>query len=188
MSDPEFLPNLIKQFQYYKSLGDQTFDQISDDELFWQYNAESNSIAIIAKHIAGNALSRWTDFRTTDGEKAWRNRDAEFEMAFTTRKEVLAYWEKGWKTIFDELGPLTNEDLEEIIYIRNQGHTVIEAINRQLAHYSYHIGQIVYIGRMLRGYEWKSLSIPKGKSIDFNQEKFNKEKGRGHYSDEFLKK
>jgi len=179
MSDPEFLPNLIKQFRYYKALGEQTFDQVTDEELFWQYNAESNSIAIIAKHIAGNALSRWTDFRNTDGEKAWRNRDDEFEIAFTTREEVLAYWEKGWMVLFSALEPLTNDDLEEIIYIRNQGHTVIEAIKRQLAHYSYHVGQIVYIGRMLRGAEWKSLSIPKNGSVAFNKKNSTKKKAEG---------
>ena len=187
MTDSQFLPNLIKQFEYYKLLGEQTFNQVSDEELFWQYNPESNSIAITAKHIAGNALSRWTDFLKTDGEKEWRHRETEFEMDFTTRAEVIEYWESGWKALFDALASLTNEDLETIIYIRNMGHTIIEAINRQLAHYAYHIGQIVYIGRMLRGSEWMSISIPKGGSSAYNDNKFSIDKARSHFSDEFLK-
>lgn len=186
MTDPQFLPNLVKQFQYCKLLGEQTFDQISDEELFWQYNPESNSIAIIAKHIAGNALSRWTDFLSSDGEKEWRHRETEFEMKFTSRAEVIEYWDSGWQALFDAITPLTNEDLEKLIYIRNMGHTVIEAVNRQLAHYAYHVGQIVYIGRMIRGSEWQSLSIPKGQSAAFNAEKFKKKKDRAHFSDEFL--
>jgi hypothetical protein len=188
MTDPSFIPNLIKQFQYYKGLGDKTFDQVSDTDLFWQFNNESNSIAIIAKHIAGNALSRWTDFLTTDGEKEWRNREQEFEMEFTTRKEVIDYWEKGWAALFEAITPLTIDDLERIIYIRNMGHTALEAINRQLAHYAYHVGQMVYIGRMIKGAQWQSLSIPKGDSAVYNSEKFAAEKARKHFSDEFLDK
>lgn len=187
MKDPHFLPNIIKQFQYYKKLGESTFDQVADDQLFWQYNDDSNSIAIIAKHIAGNAISRWTDFRNSDGEKEWRNRDDEFEMAFTNREEIIDYWNKGWSALFDALEPLNNHDLETIVYIRNQGHTVIEAINRQLAHYAYHVGQVVYIGKMIKGSEWQSLSIPKGESQVYSKEKFNQEKDRGHFTDEYIK-
>ena len=177
----------IKQFQYYKSLGDKTMSQLTEEQLFWKYNDESNSIAVIVKHIAGNILSRWTDFRSTDGEKEWRNRESEFADDIKDRKNLEAYWKKGWSCLFDALNSITDDDLEEIIYIRNQGHTIIEAINRQLAHYPYHIGQIVFIGKMLTDGAWLSLSIPRGGSTVYNDNKFSKEKDRGHYTDEFLK-
>ena len=183
----QYLHPTLKQFQYYKSLGDKTMAQLTDEQLFWKYNEESNSIAMIVKHIAGNMLSRWTDFRTTDGEKEWRNRESEFADDIKSRAELIAYWEKGFKCLLDALRSITDDDLEEIIYIRNQGHTIIEAINRQLAHYPYHIGQIVFIGKMLTDGAWQSLSIPRGGSISYNDNKFAKEKDRGHYTDEFLK-
>ena len=187
MNDPHFLTNLIKQFKYYRLLGEQTFDQLTDEELFWRPNEASNSIAIIAKHIAGNSLSRWTDFLKSDGEKDWRNREQEFETDWTSRQDMLEYWDKGWSALFNALEPLSNDDLETIVYIRNTGHTVIEAINRQLAHYAYHVGQIVYLGRLIKGDQWLSLSIPKGSSAAFNQKKFESSKSRGHFSDQFLK-
>ena len=180
------LGGIIKQFHYYKSLGDKTIAQVEDAALFYQFNEESNSIAIIIKHLHGNMVSRWTEFLTDDGEKEWRNRDAEFEVVTTTREELLALWESGWQCLFKALNGLTTEDLDKIIYIRNQGHTVEEAIHRQLAHYPYHVGQIVYIGKMLCRTEWQSLSIPKNTSKDFNAEMFAKEKKRTHFTDDSL--
>ncbi len=180
-----YLESVIKQFEYYKMLGDKTFAQIPDDKVFWQYNEDSNSIATIVKHLWGNMLSRWTDFLTTDGEKEWRNRDAEFENDIATKQEMIDKWNEGWKVFLDTLKSLKKEDLEKIIYIRNQGHTVLEAINRQLAHYPYHIGQIVFIGKMCAG-GWASLSIPKGNSQQYNADKFSKPKEKGHFTDEFL--
>ena len=185
--DSNYLDSTIKQFEYYKMLGDKTFEQLTDNQLFWQYNAESNSIAVIVKHLWGNMLSRWTDFLTSDGEKEWRNRDAEFENDIASRAELLAKWNEGWTCMFAALKGLRPEDLDSIIYIRNQGHTVMEAINRQLAHYPYHIGQIVFLGKMLCDTNWKSLSIPRGNSNQFNAEKFAKEKTKAHFTDEFLK-
>lgn len=179
---------IIKQFQYYKHLGEKTFSQLTDEELFWQYNENSNSIAIIVNHLSGNMLSRWTDFLTTDGEKEWRNRDEEFEDTIKTKEQLLDKWEKGWKYLFDALAQIkTDEDLQQIIYIRNEGHTIIEAINRQLAHYPYHVGQIVFIGKLIKDNEWNSLSIPKNKSADYNQTKFSSDKKTQHFTAEFLK-
>lgn len=180
-----YLESVIKQFEYYKLLGEKTFAQIPDEKLFWQYNEDNNSIATIVKHLWGNMLSRWTDFLTTDGEKEWRNRDAEFENDIATKQEMIDKWNEGWKVFLDTLKSLKSEDLEKVIYIRNQGHTVLEAINRQLAHYPYHVGQIVFIGKMCAE-KWNSLSIPKGKSNIYNADKFSKPKERGHFTDEFL--
>ncbi len=185
--EKDYLNSVKKQFEYYKMLGDKTFTQLSDDDFFWQFNEESNSVAMIVKHLHGNMLSRWTDFLTTDGEKDWRNRDEEFEGVVTTKEDVLEEWEAGWQCLFDTLNALTDKDLEGIIYIRNMGHTVVEAINRQLAHYPYHVGQIVFIGKMLADDNWQSLSIPRGNSTQYNAEKFAQPKGKRHFTDEFLK-
>jgi hypothetical protein len=179
-----YLESITKQFQYYKLLGDKTFEQLHEDDIHWQFNSESNNIAIIVKHIVGNMLSRWTSFLTEDGEKEWRRRDTEFEDAYSTKEDMLVAWEKGWQCLFDAILSLTENDLERIIYIRNQGHTVTEAINRQLSHYPYHIGQIVYVGKMVKGENWQSLSVPKGKSSAYNKEKFGKGKGRRHFTDD----
>ncbi len=179
-----YLESVIKQFQYYKSLGDKTFEQLSEDQTFYTLNNETNSIAIIVKHIAGNMLSRWTNFLLEDGEKEWRNRDQEFENSFITKKQIIDYWEQGWNCLFDAINPLTTDNLDKIIYIRNQGHTVTEAINRQLCHYSYHTGQIVFLGKMLTNEKWQSLSIPKGNSKQYNQEKFSKEKTKKHFTED----
>ncbi len=157
----DYLTSARKQFEYYKQLGEKTFAQLTDEQLFWQYNEESNSIAMIVKHLCGNMLSRWTDFLTSDGEKEWRQRDAEFESYFTTREELLNRWNEGWDCLFKALDSMTIDDLGKEIYIRNESHTVLAAINRQLAHYPYHIGQIVYIGKMVCDAKWTSLSIPK---------------------------
>ncbi|MCB0462936.1 MAG: DUF1572 family protein [Flavobacteriaceae bacterium] len=179
-----YLTSIIKQFEYYKNLGEKTFSQITDSDLHWQYNSESNSIAIITKHLVGNMLSRWTNFLTEDGEKTWRERDQEFEDTYSNKEEMLKAWQKGWKCLFEAIIPLKEKQLEQIVYIRNQGHTVTEAINRQLAHYAYHVGQLVFLGKMIKGDNWKSLSIPKGKSTAFNQEKFAQEKQRKHFTDD----
>lgn len=180
----DYLKSIKKQFEYYKSVGEKTFAQLSDDDYFWQYNEESNSIAIVVNHLYGNMKSRWSEFLTTDGEKEWRNRDLEFEAIIKTKDELLSKWEDGWRCLFTALNSLNESNFNTKVYIRNQEHTILEAINRQLPHYSYHIGQITYIGRMIKGNEWKSLTIPKGKSSDFNKAKFLKGKHGGHFSDD----
>ncbi|MDR6968382.1 hypothetical protein J2X31_002405 [Flavobacterium arsenatis] len=171
-----YLESVKKQFLYYKTLGEKAFEQLEPDQLFVSVNENTNSIAVIVKHLSGNMLSRWTDFLTSDGEKEWRNRDDEFEETITTKEELLDLWNKGWDCFTNTLNTLTNSNLSQIIYIRNEGHTVIEAINRQLAHYPYHIGQIVFYAKLLKSGEWDSLSIPKNKSNNYNAEKFSKEK------------
>lgn len=184
----EYLHSVKKQFEYYKLLGEKTLDQLTDEQLFWQYNEESNSIGTIVKHLCGNMLSRWTDFLSTDGEKEWRIREAEFDNAIKGRKELMMKWSEGWACLFRALDSINESNFNSIVYIRNQGHTVMEAINRQLAHYSYHIGQIVFIGKMARNEQWTSLSIPRGRSNDYNQEKFSKPKREEHFTDEYIKK
>lgn len=179
-----YLESVKKQFLYYKRLGEQAMLQIEEQDLFWQYNAESNSIAVIVNHLSGNMLSRFSDFLTTDGEKSWRNRDIEFENPFSNREELMAYWQKGWVCLLDAIDKLTEADMEHVVYIRNEGHTVIEALNRQLAHYPYHIGQIVFIARAIRGKEWVSLSISKNRSDNYNAGKFSKTKAKRHFTDD----
>lgn len=183
----DYLESVKKQFEYYKMLGDKTFAQLTDEQLFWQSSEESNSIAVIVKHLWGNMLSRWTDFLTTDGEKEWRKRDEEFDNDIADREELLSKWNEGWACLFNAINPLTKDDLTKEIYIRNQGHTIVEAINRQLAHYAYHVGQIVFVGKMLCDDKWLSLSVPKGNSKEYNAEKFSKPKHKQHFTDEFLK-
>lgn len=164
----------LKRFQYYKDIGDKSLAQLSEEQLFWQYNEESNSIAIIINHIAGNMLSRWTNFLTEDGEKSWRNRDSEFENNFKTKEEVLEYWEKGWRCLFAALNQITDENINSTIYIRGEAHLVLDAVFRQLAHYPYHVGQIIYIAKMMKNQDWQTLSIARNKSADFNQEMHSK--------------
>jgi len=184
----EYIESVRKQFEYYKMLGEKTIAQLSDEQLFWKYNEESNSIASIVKHLWGNMLSRWTDFLTTDGEKEWRNREAEFENDISDREDLLAKWHAGWNCLFGALDSLGESNWNTVIYIRNQGHSVMEAINRQLAHYPYHVGQIVFIGKMALDEKWASLSIPRGKSQNYNDEKFAQPKTRTHFTDEYIKK
>jgi len=160
----------VKRFEYYKSLGDKTFEQLSEEQMFWQGNEESNSIAIIVKHLAGNMLSRWTNFLTEDGEKSWRNRDGEFVNTFTTKEDILEYWEKGWACLFDALEKINEDNLYSTTYIRGEAHPVIDAVLRQLAHYPYHIGQIVYIAKMIKNEDWNTLSIARNRSQQFNTE------------------
>jgi len=179
-----YLQSSLKQFEYYKALGERTFDQLSEEELLWQYNPESNSIAITVNHLWGNMKSRWTDFLTSDGEKEWRNRELEFETVIKTKAELMEKWEEGWACLFTALHAVNKDNFDTTIYIRNQSHSITEAVNRQMMHYAYHVGQIVYIGRMIKGEDWKSLSIPKGKSIAFNRDKFSKGKHDGHFTDD----
>ncbi len=183
-----YLKSAKQQFTNYKLLAEKTFSQLSDEQLFWQYNEESNSIAVIVKHLRGNMLSRWTDFLTTDGEKEWRLRDEEFENDVKSREALLLKWEEGWESLFGALDSLTSEDFSKEIFIRAQALSVVEAINRQLTHYAYHVGQIVFIGKMQRNENWNSLSIAKGNSTKYNAEKFLNPKQKQHFTDEFLKK
>jgi hypothetical protein len=185
--ESDYLESVKKQFEYYKLLGEKTIAQLPPEKLFWQYNPESNSIATIVKHLHGNMMSRWTDFLTTDGEKEWRKRDAEFENTIDSKELLMQLWDEGWTCFFNALNGLTDSDLSRTIYIRNQGHTVTEAINRQLAHYPYHVGQIVFIGKMICNETWTSLSIPRGSSNVYNKEKFSKPKHNEHFTEEFLK-
>lgn len=167
----------------YKSLGEKAMAQVGDEQLNWQANADTNSIAMIVKHMWGNMLSRWTDFLTTDGEKPWRQRDAEFENDMPTRVATMQRWEEGWQCLFNALDSITDEDLERIVYIRNDGDTVLSAIHRQVSHYSYHVGQIVFAAKMLSGEGWGSLSIPRNQSADYNSEKFSREPGLRKFSE-----
>jgi len=160
----DYLQSAKHQFEYYKKNAEKTFSRLTNEQLNWKYNEESNSIATIVKHMVGNMLSRWTDVFTTDGEKEWRMRDKEFEDEFLTKAALLEKWEKGWNCLFNVIDHASAEDLGEIIYIRKEPLTLTAAINRQLAHYSYHIGQIVFIGKMICDDNWESLSIPKKKS------------------------
>jgi hypothetical protein len=179
-----YLESVKKQFLYYKILGEKAMVQLEPEQLFVSVNDDTNSIAVIVKHLSGNMQSRWTDFLTTDGEKETRNRDAEFENNLQTKEQVLASWNAGWDCFLGTLNNLQPEQLSEIIYIRNEGHTVIEAINRQLAHYPYHVGQIVFYAKQLKKDDWNSLSIPKNKSKSYNADKFAKEKSIKNFTEE----
>lgn len=176
-----------KQFAYYRHLGAATMAQLSDEELFRDDAAGSNSVAVIVKHMAGNMKSRWTDFLTTDGEKPWRNRDDEFVADFADRAALETAWAEGWSVLEEAVNGLEPDQLGTIVYIRNEGHTVAEALNRQLAHYAYHVGQIVLLGKQMKGAAWRSLSIPKGESEAFNAGKFAEEKGVRNFIDGLMK-
>ena len=174
---------IIKQFRYYKTLGDKAMAQLDNAQLFWQYNEESNSIAIIVNHLAGNMCSRFSDFLCSDGEKPWRNRDQEFVNPFRNRDELLQRWEEGWNCLLNTLASLRQDDMERIVYIRNEGHTVWEALLRQLAHYPYHVGQMVFLAKMLKNRHWQTLSIARNRSAEYNAQKFAQEKQRRHFTD-----
>lgn len=176
-----------KQFAYYRFLGEGTMEQLSDEALFQDDAAGSNSIAVIVKYLAGNMKSRWTNFLTEDGEKPWRNRDDEFVADFANRAALEAAWAEGWEVLELALRSLEPSQLTAITYIRNEGHTVAEALNRQLAHYAYHVGQIVLLGKQLKGAEWKSLSVPRGGSAAYNAGKFAQEKGVRNFIDDLMK-
>lgn len=173
-----YLRSIMELFQYYKELGDKALAQISDSEIHWRPDDQSNSIAVLVKHMSGNMLSRWTDFLTTDGEKEWRDRESEFIDDIKDKESMLSICEEGWDFLFSALGKLKPDDLQKIVYIRNEGHTVVEAINRHLTHCAQHVGQIIYIAKSLRANSWQSLSVPRGKSEEFNRMKFSKPKRR----------
>ncbi len=159
----------ISSFKSYKKLADKAIAQLKDEEFFVTLDEEANSVAVIMKHMAGNMFSRWTNFLTTDGEKPDRNRDMEFVIeGNTTKDDVLNYWERGWTCVFAAIEPLTPEDFEKTVMIRDEEHTIVQAINRQLTHYAYHIGQIVFLAKHFRSRDWSSLSIPRNKSAEFN--------------------
>ncbi len=187
-SNNQYLESVQKQFLYYKTIADKAMAQLEPEQLSVALNDNTNSIATIVKHLSGNMLSRWTDFLTTDGEKEGRNRDSEFEETIIDKETLLEIWEKGWNCLFEALKSLTPDQLTTIIYIRNEGHTVVEAINRQLAHYPYHVGQIVFYAKLLKKGEWNSLSIPKNKSNDYNADKFSKDKSIRNFTDDELKR
>lgn len=163
-----YLSDAILSFRNYKELAEKAMAQVRDEEFFRAIDAESNSIAVIVKHIAGNLRSRWTDFLTSDGEKPDRFRDTEFEMIGDTRESLMQFWESGWETLFGAIEPLSVEDFEKFVTIRGEPHTIVEAINRQLTHYPMHIGQIVFLAKHFRSADWKNLSVPRNKSAEFN--------------------
>jgi hypothetical protein len=164
-----YLEDSLSLFHYYKKLGEGAIEQVSDEQPFETLDEEMNSIAIIVKHMAGNMRSRWTDFLISDGEKQNRNRDNEFVAPPSTREELLRLWDNSWNLVFKALGPLSDADLERTVTIRGEAHSVMQAINRQIAHYAYHCGQIVFLAKHFKGSEWKSLSVPRNKSAEFNR-------------------
>lgn len=164
-----------KRFRFYKDLGDRTFSQLDEAQCLWKYNAESNSIATLVKHISGNMSSRWTNFLTEDGEKEGRNRDAEFENDIPSKTEMLEVWEKGWKVLFKALDQITSENMNQLIFIRGEKFSVLDALLRQLAHYSYHVGQIVYVAKLLTNEDWETLSIARNKSSEYTLELLKKQ-------------
>lgn len=169
-----YLKSAKAEFLRYKKLGEKAMDQLEPAQLFYAGNGDSNSIAVIVQHMHGNMMSRWTDFLNSDGEKSWRMRDAEFENTIRSKEELLQLWEEGWACLFAATDPLNAEILTATVYIRNEPLSVIDAINRQLAHYSYHVGQIVFAAKQLKSSAWDSLSIPKNKSAEFNAGMFKK--------------
>ena len=164
-----FLDSAIKRLSNYKLLGEQTFEQLTGEQMLIKPNEASNSIAIIIQHLYGNMQSRWTNFLTEDGEKPWRNRDDEFELKELNKEQLINFWNEGWNVFLQSIASLSAEDLGKIITIRSEPLTVVDAINRQIAHYSYHVGQIVFLGKWIRNEDWSSLSIPKKGSDAFNK-------------------
>jgi uncharacterized damage-inducible protein DinB len=173
-----YIEDSLSLLRYCKKQGEGAMEQMSDEQLFVTLDAEMNSIAIIVKHMAGNMRSRWTDFLTSDGEKPDRNRDTEFEQPPTTRAELFKLWNDGWERVFAALEPLSDADLERTVSIRGEPHSVMQAINRQIAHYSYHIGQIVFLAKHLNARGWKSLSVPRNRSTEFNRKVLSGEKSQ----------
>lgn len=173
----------LKQFEYYRKLGEQSIALCTADELHWKADSESNSMASIIKHLWGNIMSRWTDVLGSDGEKEWRQRDAEFNSDGASHEQILTWWNEGWDCCMNSLRPVEDMDLVKEVLIRNQTHSLRQAIHRQLAHYPYHVGQLVYIAKHLARDRWESLSIPKSGSVAFNQKRFDAPKSDGHYTD-----
>jgi len=170
-----YLKDALALFGYYKKLGERAMEQVSDQQLFEVLDEEMNSIAVIVKHMCGNMRSRWTDFLTSDGEKPDRNRDTEFVDPPDTRDGVMKLWEQGWGCVFAALKPLCDTDLERRVTIRGEDHSVMQAVNRQLAHYAYHCGQMVFLAKHFQQGDWKSLSVPRNKSAEFNRRVLSKE-------------
>lgn len=172
----DFTTNFLKssklEFERYKTLGEKSLGQLTFEQIRWQPSVHDNSIALIVKHMVGNMLSRWTNFLKEDGEKSWRHRENEFQAPYENRKELLLAWEEGWNCLFNALDSVNAENFEVPVFIRSEQHTIIEAIHRQLAHYANHVGQIIYLGKMLKGKDWVSPSIAKGKSEEFNKKTF----------------
>ncbi|MEZ5428848.1 MAG: DUF1572 family protein [Pyrinomonadaceae bacterium] len=164
-----YLKNAVESFRNYKLMAERAIGQISDEDFFRAIDAEANSVAVLVKHVAGNQLSRWRDFLTSDGEKPDRRRDTEFELMDETREDLMRFWERGWQTLFDALTPLTAEDFGKTVLIRGEAHTVCEAINRQMTHYAYHVGQIALLAKHFRSSKWQTLSVPRGHSEEFNR-------------------
>ncbi|ANH80719.1 hypothetical protein A8C56_06775 [Niabella ginsenosidivorans] len=170
MNGTIFLKSAIRQFKDYKLLAEKTFAQLKDEDFYHHPDSANNTLAVNITHLHGNMLSRWTRFLTEDGEKEWRRRDEEFEEQELDRKKLMQLWEEGWACLLNALAALKPDDLDQTIYIRTQPHTVIEAIHRQLTHYAYHVGQIVFIGKQIKGAQWQSLSISRGGSAAYNQQ------------------
>ena len=183
----EFLSSTRRLFAYYRTLAEGAIAQLEPEQLYISQDDDSNSIDVIMRHMAGNMLSRWTDFLTSDGEKPWRDRDEEFALADPSlphaHQNLMTYWNSGWDCLFAAIDSLKADDLDQTVYIRNEGHSVTDAVLRQLAHYSYHVGQIVYAAKMLKTGEWKSLSIPRNQSAEFNSSKFSQERHIAHFTD-----
>lgn len=175
-----YLAETIETFRSYKKLAERAFEQVSDDEFFVLIDAESNSLAMIAKHIGGNLRSRWADFLTSDGEKANRDRDSEFVAENDTRESLMTVWETGWQTLFETLDSLQTDDLGKTVKIRTEDFTVTKAVTRSLTHIVYHVGQIAFLAKHLRSNDWKTLSVPRGKTNEFN-EYLAENKGKSHY-------
>jgi len=170
---PHFLETSRKEFERFKTMGERTFEQLSEEEIHFTYAPHDFSVALIVKHMVGNMLSRWTNFLTEDGEKDWRNRETEFEAPYSTKAEMLAAWETGWSCLFNAMESINRSNMDKQVFIRGQAHTITQALLRQLAHYPSHIGQIMFLGKSIKGTQWQSLSIPKGESEAFNKKMFN---------------
>ena len=184
-----YLESVIDLYRYYQKLGAGAIGQLSQQQLHKRFSPDDNNIAVIVKHLAGNMKSRFTHFLTSDGEKPWRNRDGEFEDTLQHKEDILNCWNQSWELVITEISKLNEEQIQEhVVYIRNQGHSIIEALNRQLGHYAYHTGQIVYIAKSICGDRWQSLSIPKGKSDQFNQQQFGKDRVKTSFIKDWLKR
>ena len=184
-----YLAETIKLFRYYKILAEKALEQLEKDQLFYSADPDKvNSIAVIINHLHGNMMSRWTDFLTTDGEKTWRDRDSEFQEPIQDFEDIMRKWDLGWACLFQTLESIKEDQLGDIVYIRNEGHTVMEAIQRQLAHYPMHVGQIIFYAKQLKQSTWTSLSIPRGKSGEYNSGKFGQEKQTRNFTDEELRR
>lgn len=167
-----FLESIKKEFLRYKSYGDQTLERLTLEQLLWEPSADVNSVAVLVKHMSGNMKSRFTNFLTEDGEKSWRHRDREFDVDFASKEEVIALWEDGWSILFSALEEINEGNFNTPVYIRTEAHSISHALHRQLAHYASHTGQMMYLGKIILGDQWESLSIPIGQSAAFNRRMF----------------